>query len=170
MEVQSPMKVIMSTVCTFRAVSEADLKSGNRRQEIVGPRSEVVWLARRLTNYSYPQIGRHLGGRDHTTCISAFERVDREIVRRPEYGDELNLLNEKASEAIEKKWGTTSNNKVAVTPLEVAQRLLVPSSDELGLKNAELRVLARAFVQTDAQLAKLRTATLRAKSNLANIN
>ncbi|NJK89853.1 MAG: hypothetical protein HC923_10950 [Myxococcales bacterium] len=52
-----------------------DLKSSKRARAIALPRQVAMYLCRKLTTSSYPEIGRALGGRDHTTVISAFRRV-----------------------------------------------------------------------------------------------
>jgi chromosomal replication initiator protein len=45
---------------------------------LVRARATVVFLARELTKASYEQIGRALGGRDHSTIMHSFRKVDRE--------------------------------------------------------------------------------------------
>jgi len=46
-----------------------------RDTECCKARFAVMWVARERLNYSYPQIGRFLGGRDHTTIISGYKRA-----------------------------------------------------------------------------------------------
>ncbi len=38
----------------------------------------VVYLARELAAASYEQIGQALGGRDHTTIIHNYRKIDRQ--------------------------------------------------------------------------------------------
>ena len=40
-------------------------------------RHEAMYLVRLCTALSYPEIARHFGGRDHTTIISAYRRIQR---------------------------------------------------------------------------------------------
>ena len=35
-----------------------------------------MFLTRKLTDLSLPEIGRHFGGRDHTTVLHAVQKVD----------------------------------------------------------------------------------------------
>ena len=51
--------------------------SKSRRQKFVRPRAAVAVLARELTEMSLPQIGRRMGGRDHTTIINAHRRGEQ---------------------------------------------------------------------------------------------
>jgi chromosomal replication initiator protein len=36
----------------------------------------MIWVVKKLTMLSYPQIGRHFGGRDHSTALNAISRID----------------------------------------------------------------------------------------------
>lgn len=48
-----------------------------RHRTVAEPRMIVMWLARRLTRLSYPEIGKELGGRDHSTVISGCRKIER---------------------------------------------------------------------------------------------
>jgi chromosomal replication initiator protein len=48
----------------------SDMKSRRRSKTLVYPRQIAMYLCRELTNASFPEIGRHFGGKDHTTIIS----------------------------------------------------------------------------------------------------
>ncbi len=66
---------IQKTVAEYYKIRIADLSSKSRRQAITRPRQVAMSLARELTSLSYPDIGDAFGGRDHTTVISACNRV-----------------------------------------------------------------------------------------------
>lgn len=56
--------------------------SGRRRiPQIVRSRHMAMYLARRLTRHSFTTIGRHFGGRDHTTVIHDYRRVQERVHR-----------------------------------------------------------------------------------------
>lgn len=63
---------------SFR-VSLLDMDSARRDAMTVTARHSAIWLARKLTDYSLPQIGRHFGGRDHTTVLAAVMRMNDRI-------------------------------------------------------------------------------------------
>jgi len=52
---------------------------------VARPRQVAMYLAKKLTPRSLPEIGRRFGGRDHTTVMHAVKRIeelrasDREI-------------------------------------------------------------------------------------------
>ena len=62
-----------------------DLVSARRARAVARPRQIAMYLAKRLTTRSLPEIGRKFGGRDHSTVIHAVRKIeelrdqDREI-------------------------------------------------------------------------------------------
>ena len=69
------MDDIQETVCTQFHVKMTELKSRRRSKTLVHPRQIAMYLCRELTDASYPEIGRHFGGKDHTTIIHACRQV-----------------------------------------------------------------------------------------------
>ena len=74
--------VILKTVAEFYNISLETMTSANRRKEIVEPRQVAMYLLREISDLSYPYIGEKLG-RDHTTAIHAYEKINEEINRNP---------------------------------------------------------------------------------------
>ena len=69
------MDDIQEAVCTEFHVKMNELKSRRRSKTLVHPRQIAMYLCRELTDASYPEIGRHFGGKDHTTIIHACRQV-----------------------------------------------------------------------------------------------
>jgi chromosomal replication initiator protein len=70
---------IQEMVCDRFGVTLTELKSERRSQSIVYPRQVAMYLSRELTDSSLPKIGKHFGGRDHTTVIHATSKIARMI-------------------------------------------------------------------------------------------
>jgi chromosomal replication initiator protein len=70
---------IQELVCDRFGVTLAELTSERRSQSIVYPRQVAMYLSRELTDSSLPKIGKHFGGRDHTTVIHATSKIARLI-------------------------------------------------------------------------------------------
>jgi chromosomal replication initiator protein len=70
---------IQELVCDRFGVTMSELKSERRSQSIVYPRQVAMYLSRELTDSSLPKIGKHFGGRDHTTVIHATSKIARLI-------------------------------------------------------------------------------------------
>lgn len=60
-------------------VKVADLKSTKRGRAIAQPRQIAMYLCRKHTSASYPEIGNALGGKDHTTALNAFNRIGQRM-------------------------------------------------------------------------------------------
>lgn len=70
---------ILVEVAAKYGVTVLDIKSARRTRKLIIPRHEVCWRARHETLLSLPQIGRQLGGRDHTTILSGIRAHARRI-------------------------------------------------------------------------------------------
>ena len=53
----------------------SDIKAHNKNKTIVFARQIAMYLARKLTNCSFPDIGQKIGGRDHSTVIYANNKI-----------------------------------------------------------------------------------------------
>ena len=72
------------------------LRSYERRitiDEIVArPRQVAMYLCKKLTPRSLPEIGRKFGGRDHTTVMHAVRKVEELIEGDTSFADEVNTV------------------------------------------------------------------------------
>jgi len=71
-------KIIEVTANHF-SMESADLKGQSRAKEFSYARQIAIYLARNLTNSSFPSIGNAFGGRKHTTILYAYEKMKEEI-------------------------------------------------------------------------------------------
>lgn len=77
-------EIVTATSAHFE-VATRDLLGGGRSRAIARPRQIAMYLAKQMTDRSWPEIGRRFGGRDHTTVIYAARHIaqlrelDREI-------------------------------------------------------------------------------------------
>jgi chromosomal replication initiator protein len=60
-------------------MSEQKLTGRKRSKDIVRPRQVAMYLARKETQASLPEIGDALGGRDHTTVIYGVEKIEGQM-------------------------------------------------------------------------------------------
>ena len=80
--------VILKAVAEFYNISLETMTSSNRRKEIVEPRQVAMYLLREISDLSYPYIGEKLG-RDHTTAIHAYEKINQEINKNPSLNQKI---------------------------------------------------------------------------------
>jgi hypothetical protein len=74
----APVTVIEIANCVAREyrVRFFDMKSPRRTANVVLPRQVAMYLAKRLTLKSLPQIALIFGGRDHTTVLHAVRKIE----------------------------------------------------------------------------------------------
>jgi chromosomal replication initiator protein len=66
---------IQKIVAEYYKIKMADLLSKRRSRSIARPRQMAMALAKELTNHSLPEIGSAFGGRDHTTVLHAYRKI-----------------------------------------------------------------------------------------------
>lgn len=74
----TPEKII-ATVAGYFDLSKQDLAGRSRARSISRPRQLTMYIIREETNTSLPQIGKLLGGRDHTTVMHGCETISTQI-------------------------------------------------------------------------------------------
>jgi chromosomal replication initiator protein len=67
-------RVVDAVAGYYHITVEAILGSG-RSRTVAFPRQMIMYLARTETGLSYPQIGDHLGKRDHTTVLYGHDKI-----------------------------------------------------------------------------------------------
>ncbi len=80
-------------------VKIADIKSQNKTKNFVLSRQIAMYLSRKMTNASYPDIGERIGGRDHSTVIYAFNKMRKMM----EEDNHLKQLVQEIEEAMNKE-------------------------------------------------------------------
>jgi chromosomal replication initiator protein len=58
-----------------------ELKSKNNARQIAVPRQVAMYLCKRLTKHSFPEIGREFGGKHHTTVIHSVEKIEALVLK-----------------------------------------------------------------------------------------
>jgi len=70
---------IIKVVASRMNIKIADIKAHNKNKNLVLARQISMYLSRKLTNFSYPDIGQKIGGRDHSTVIYANNKIINSI-------------------------------------------------------------------------------------------
>ncbi len=73
------MARIAKTVASHYKLTVDELKSKNNSRQIAVPRQVAMYLCKRLTKHSFPEIGREFGGKHHTTVMHSVEKIDSVI-------------------------------------------------------------------------------------------
>jgi chromosomal replication initiator protein len=70
---------IIKVVAGKLNVKISDIKAHNKNKNMVLARQIAMYLARKLTDHSFPDIGQKIGGRDHSTVIYATNKMTKGI-------------------------------------------------------------------------------------------
>lgn len=70
---------IIKTVAGRFGIKLSDLKSEKKNKNLVLPRQITMYLSRKLTGDSFPDIGARIGGKDHSTVIYAYNKIKKQI-------------------------------------------------------------------------------------------
>lgn len=76
-DASTPLADIATITARYYAMPLRQLRSSSRKAPVVLARAVTIYLARQLTPLSYDEIGRYLGGRDHTTVMHNFNRISK---------------------------------------------------------------------------------------------
>ncbi len=88
-------EVILRQVADFYSVDLKLLQGRSRSRNIVVPRHVAMYLLREETDSSLVDIGQLLGGRDHTTVMYGYEKVEKEIETDQRLRQEIMTIREK---------------------------------------------------------------------------
>ncbi|MGD9109559.1 MAG: chromosomal replication initiator protein DnaA, partial [Phycisphaerales bacterium] len=75
---------IESTVATFFGITCADIHSSKKDRTISLARHFSMYLARKHTNMSSPEIGRFMGGKNHATVLLACRKIEEQLEKNSE--------------------------------------------------------------------------------------
>ncbi len=85
---------IMKCVTNFYDINEREITGSSRKKEVVKSRQIIIYLLRKELNYSYPHIAKKIGGKDHTTIIYSFNKIEKELKNNSEVKEELSFIKE----------------------------------------------------------------------------
>lgn len=83
---------ILKVVGRHFNVGRTDLLSPRRARSVVVPRQIGMYLAKKMTARSLPEIGRRFGGRDHSTVLHAVRKIEDQIKTDDKLAREVALL------------------------------------------------------------------------------
>ncbi len=83
---------IQRKVAEHYNVRLSDMIGPKRVRTIARPRQVAMYLSKRLTSRSLPEIGRRFGGRDHTTIMHGIRKVEELMATDSQLSDDLLML------------------------------------------------------------------------------
>lgn len=86
------MDEILKQTCAYYKLRQVDLISQNRQRAIARPRQMAMYLCKRLTQRSLPEIGKKFGGRDHTTILYGVRKIEELMQADAQIAEDAELL------------------------------------------------------------------------------
>ncbi len=83
---------VVECVSRYYSVSVQDIMSASRVREILIPRQIVMYLLKKYLGVSYVRIGELFSGRDHTTVMNSYERIEERMQNDPQLLREVRSL------------------------------------------------------------------------------
>jgi chromosomal replication initiator protein len=74
---ESTIKQIQEAVAHLFGLSAEELRQGSSRHVVALPRQIAMYLVKQMTDASLPEIGRHFGGRHHTTVMHSIAKIHK---------------------------------------------------------------------------------------------
>ena len=83
---------IQKQVANHYNIKVSDMHSARRSRAVARPRQVAMYLSKKFTPKSLPEIGRKFGGKDHTTVMHAVKRIDELMAADHEFAKDVELL------------------------------------------------------------------------------
>jgi chromosomal replication initiator protein len=83
---------VLKAVAGYYGVKVSDLKGNRKTREVTHPRQVAMYLARRLTRASYPEIGRAFGNKDHSTVVKGVQKIVRLMNEDPAVAERVRAV------------------------------------------------------------------------------
>jgi chromosomal replication initiator protein len=69
--------MVQKVVADYYKITVDDLRARSNMRQVLVPRQVAMYLCKKLTGKSYPEIARQFGGKHHTTVIHSVEKIDK---------------------------------------------------------------------------------------------
>ncbi len=83
---------IISEICKVYRIDEKVIRGQQRDRDAVRSRQVAMYLIRRMSNYSYKDIGKEFGDRDHTTVMHSIEQVEQRMKKDPAFAETVKAI------------------------------------------------------------------------------
>lgn len=83
---------IQERVSEYFGLQGDEIVSRSNARRITRPRQVAMFLCKKLTEHSLPEIGRAFGGKHHSTVIHSIRRVEEDIEEDESFHQEVNSL------------------------------------------------------------------------------
>ena len=83
---------IMKRTCEHYNIRQSDMIGPSRARNVARPRQMAMYLCKKLTTRSLPEIGRKFGKRDHTTILHGVRRIEELMATDSQIAEDAEIL------------------------------------------------------------------------------
>lgn len=85
---------VLKIVQKFYNVPVEDIISTRRNKEVIKPRHVAMYILYNIVGLSFPEVGKTMGGKDHSTVMHGCKAVTKDLGNSKQLKDELEMLKE----------------------------------------------------------------------------
>lgn len=89
------VKQIIDVIVSHFDITTEHILGKSRERRLAFPRQIAMYLLREEAKCSFPSIGHHIGGRDHTTAMHACEKISKLLSKDEQLKNDIALIREK---------------------------------------------------------------------------
>ena len=86
------LDVIKKVIADNYQISVSDLTGKKRDKKFVVPRQIAIYIAREITEISFMELGREMGGKDHSTIMHAYNTISEKIKFDPSLESKIQIF------------------------------------------------------------------------------
>jgi chromosomal replication initiator protein len=88
------IELIIEATARYHALKPEDLTGTSKTKTLTSPRHIAMYLARELTEASFPEIGKAFGGRDHSTVQYACKKITESLKTNSDLRVKIEIIRE----------------------------------------------------------------------------
>ncbi len=89
---------VLNSIASYFDIKTEKIINRCRKKAVVKPRQIAFYLLRTELDMSYPEIGKFMGGRDHSTAIYAYEKIKKELDLSDDLSNQIKFIREKLTD------------------------------------------------------------------------
>ena len=94
------LDLIKKIVCSHFEIKLEEITGKRRLRKLVVPRQVAMYLSHDMTEETLQNIGASFGGRDHTTVLHAYNKIQRELNEGSSIADDVKIIRIKLKETV----------------------------------------------------------------------
>ncbi len=92
------IELIQKKVSVFFNLTVQQLKSKRKQKKISEPRQIAMFLSRKYTGHSFPEIGQKFGGKNHSTVVHVVKSIEKKIEQDRNVSDIVSRISPQVEE------------------------------------------------------------------------